>query len=654
MVSFLKDPSLQLLLFGGKGGVGKTTCAVATALRLARAFPHQTFLIVSTDPAHSLNDSLAGLSLPANLTSQELDAQALLKAFRDRHRDKLREIAARGTFLDNQDINRFLDLSLPGLDELMGLLEIAGWVEQHSYDCIIVDTAPTGHTLRLLTVPELLQGWLRALDTLLAKHRFLIKRFQGSYQRDELDNFILDLAAASRRMEKLLRDPKRCLFVPVALAEKMVIAETLALLSQLERMRVPVRDLVVNRLYPLNGCPVCQEGRQRQTETLEEFCRNPRLVKYRFWGVPFYPEEMRGQVVTRFWDGIRSLPEPAPAPLTQQPELRPHVEAPPPCPSPALSLLIFAGKGGVGKTTLACATAVRLAHDFPDKEIFLFSSDPAHSLSACLKTPVGPAPVRIAPGLTALEIDAVRAFASWKAHYQREIGPALQFLFPQFDLPFDRQVMERLLDLAPPGLDEIMALTQAMDFLESGRYDVFVLDSAPTGHLLRLLELPELIDQWLKGLFGVLLKYNLTFRLPHFSQQLVRMSKELKLLRARWRDPNRTALYAVSILTEMALEETKDLAAACERLKINVPVIFLNQATPPSATCPWCAAMHRQELRLKARYLQEFDNRHLTTVYRQHEPRGLEPLAELGQALFRVAMKESPHGVTVDMPALPG
>jgi arsenite-transporting ATPase len=655
VVSFLGDPDLQLLLFGGKGGVGKTTCAAATALRLARDYPQKTFLLVSTDPAHSLNDSLAELPLPANLTAQELDAPALLTAFRDLHRDKLREIAARGTFLDYEDINRFLDLSLPGLDELMALLEISRWVEAGSYDCLIVDTAPTGHTLRLLTVPELLQNWLQALDALLSKHRFLKKSFQGGYyQPDELDNFLLDLEAAARRMEKLLRDPHRCRFVPITLAEPLVMAETLALLAQLQRIRLPVRDLVVNRLYPSQDCPVCLESRRRQMEILAECRRAGRLTPFRLWGVPFYPAEIRGPALAGFWDGLQPLPDLAPPPLSDHPLLRPRVEAPPACPSPDTSLLIFAGKGGVGKTTLACATAVRLAQGFSGKKVLLFSTDPAHSLSACLGQPIGANAVRVAPGLTAMEIDAAGAFAAWKTAYQLEIRGILQSLFQQFDLPFDRQVMERLVDLAPPGLDEIMALTQAMEFLDSHRYDVFVLDSAPTGHLLRLLELPELLDQWLKGLFGVLLKYQLTFRLPHFSQQLVGISKDLKRLRARWRDPGRTLVYAVSILTDMAFEETKDLAAACQRLGINLPVLFLNLATPPSATCPWCAAQSRQEFRVKARFLEEFADQHLTTVYRQHEPRGLKALGELGQALFGGALKESSHGIVADLPALPG
>ena len=111
---FLCPRDLQLLIFGGKGGVGKTTCAAAAALRLAARTPHLSFLLVSTDPAHSLADSLADLVPPGNLRVLELNPQEYLADFKKKHGDKLRKIASRGTFLDDEEINRFLDLSLPG------------------------------------------------------------------------------------------------------------------------------------------------------------------------------------------------------------------------------------------------------------------------------------------------------------------------------------------------------------------------------------------------------------------------------------------------------------------------------------------------------------------------------------------------------------
>jgi arsenite-transporting ATPase len=651
VISFLEDSGLRLLFFGGKGGVGKTTCAAAAALHCAQRAPQGTFLLVSTDPAHSLTDSIGEFQPPGNLKILEFNAQDSLKAFRVRHRGKIAEIAARGTFLDEEDIRRILDLSLPGLDELMALLSIAGWAEARSYDLIVVDTAPTGHTLRLLTTPELIRTWIAALNALLAKHRFMEQRFRGAHMRDELDEFLMELATSVKHMEGLLRDPGATRFVPVMLAEEMVISETVKLLGELKRLHIPVREIVVNRLFPENSCLLCAEGRRQQRLLLGGLLRSGALREYVLWGVPLSPEEMRGPCLATLWEGTTPV-DPTPPALPQTPlELSPRVDAAPPCPSAATTFLIFAGKGGVGKTTLACATAIRLAQEFPGKEILLFSTDPAHSLAACLELRLGPRPVRLGPGLTAMEIDAPGEFAALKRQYHQELEKFLQTALENFDIPFDRQVMERMLDLSPPGLDEIMALVRVMEFLEKGRYDIFVLDSAPTGHLLRLLELPELVDQWLKTFFGLLLKYKLTFRFPDISQQLVRISRNLKQLRNLWRDPGRAALYAVSILTEMAFQETNDLLAVCRRLGMSVPVLFLNLATP-AWDCPLCSTLNHQEGLIRQKFQQAFAGQHQTIIYRQSEPRGLKRLAELGQALYRPRTMENHHGAVTDMPAL--
>jgi arsenite/tail-anchored protein-transporting ATPase len=636
---FLSDTShRKLLLFGGKGGVGKTTCATANALCRSHAYPQSSFLLVSTDPAHSLADSVGGSSLPANLKMLELDAQAYLASFKEKHNEKLREIASRGTFLDDEDISRFLDLSLPGLDELMAFLEISRWVEEGSYDCIVADTAPTGHTLRLLAMPQFIRKWLDALDALLAKHRYMKELFGGIYHHDELDTFLLELSGSVKQMEALLKDPARCVFVPVMLAEVLSIHETLALVNELERLSVPITDIVVNKLYPQSTCPFCEDGRLRQMRELESL--PPKLAGHSLWGLPLYPQEVRGvRLLDKFWEGVYPLDREKFEIRNSKLEIRnyirsPLVEAPAALPSPGTALVLFAGKGGVGKTTLACSTALRMVHEHRDKEVFLFSTDPAHSLSACLDERIGPTPTSLIPGLTAMEMNSQAEFQTLKDQYADELEEFLGAISPHLDLAFDREVMERLMDLSPPGLDEVMALTLAMEFLAHGKYDVFVLDSAPTGHLIRLLELPELIDQWLKVFFGLFLKYKNIFRLPTISQRLVQMSKDLKYMRSTLADLNRSALYAVTILSEMAFEETKDLVSACKRMGLSVPVLFVNLATPLS-TCPLCSALHQRESRLKDKFHQTFPGIHHTLVYRHGEPRGIARLGELGDALYK-------------------
>jgi arsenite-transporting ATPase len=637
---FLHDPGLRLLLFGGKGGVGKTTCATATALCLARSFPQSPFLLVSTDPAHSLVDSLAGFPPPRNLEPLELDAKESAAIFKKNHNEKLRAIASRATLLDGEDIGQLLDLSLPGLDELMAFLDISRWVEEGSYHCIIVDTAPTGHTLRLLAMPELIRKWLKALDALLAKHRYMKLLFQGSYHPDELDEFLLGLSASVNRLETLLRDPVRCRFIPVMLAEELSIRETLMLLGELERLEVSVSDIVINKLYLQNFCPVCREGRANQVRELRH--HSQKLSVYPLWGVPLYSEEIRGpKPLDAFWASVSAVDTLSREGYQANPKSRSlpfQVERSGDIPVPDTTLLLFAGKGGVGKTTLACATAVRLTQEFPGKEVFLFSTDPAHSLSACLDVYVGPEPTRLAPGLTAMEIDAQAEFETLKSQYTEDLERFLGAFSPNLDLAFDREGMERIMDLSPPGLDEVMALTRVMGFLAEGQYDVFILDSAPTGHLLRLLELPDLINQWLKVFFNLFLKYKHIFRLPAISQRLVQVSKELKHLRNLLTDPGQSALFAVTVLAEMAFQETKDLVAACKGMGISVPLLFINLATLPGE-CPLCSAWYEKESQLKHLFQATFPGSRHVLIYRHHEPRGLRQLGALGKVVYQPTRK---------------
>jgi arsenite-transporting ATPase len=641
--SFLEDQAMRLLIFGGKGGVGKTSCATAAALELARDSPAAAFLLVSTDPAHSVMDSLAGSAPPPNLRVTELDAPASLAAFKSQHGPKLHAIASRGTFLDHYDISRFLDLSLPGLDELMAFLEIARGVAAQTYQTIVVDTAPTGHTLRLLAMPALLHNWLGALDALLAKHRYMRQLFSGEASRDEIDSFLEGLAGSVKDMDALLRDSTRSRFVPVMLAEEMSLGETRSLLAELKRARVPVNDIVVNRLLPDNDCPVCAEGRVQQSRVLGEMLGSRDLSSHALWGLPLFANEVCGnQSLFAFWGALTRLTKRAASSQAPLSPNGPRVERAAGAPA-GISLLLFAGKGGVGKTTLACATGIRLAQDSPSGEVLLFSTDPAHSLGACLGAPVGPAPTRICPGLTALEIDAQAQFRSLKQLYNDELQSFLRSLLAEVDLAFDREAMERIVDLSPPGLDEVMALTQVMDLCDQNHYSTLVLDSAPTGHLIRLLETPELVDCWLKVFFGLFLKYKEVFRLPKVSQRLVEMSKALKRLRALLANPAQCALYGVAILTDMAFEETKDLMAACQRMSVNAPLLFLNLATPPG-DCPLCSALRRRESVVEQKFRRTFPAATQVLVYRSGEPRGLARLGELGRLLYSTpATKDANH-----------
>jgi arsenite-transporting ATPase len=170
---------------------------VASELVLAEHNPNKKILLVSTDPAHSVGDSLDQqigdtavlVQGTANLFAREADAERLLAEFKSKNGPILAKIADRGTYFEKEDIRSFLDLSLPGMDEFMAILELMELVKAQQYDVITLDTAPTGHTIRLLELPGLLQQWVSILDLMMEKHRYLSLTFsRGRYRPTNVTN----------------------------------------------------------------------------------------------------------------------------------------------------------------------------------------------------------------------------------------------------------------------------------------------------------------------------------------------------------------------------------------------------------------------------------------------------------------------------------
>ncbi|NQU87465.1 MAG: ArsA family ATPase, partial [Mariniphaga sp.] len=150
----LGNNDLKLIVFGGKGGVGKTSCAIATAMALSENFKT---LLISTDPAHSISDCLEqqiGFKVVKvgdsdNLSAIEVVADEAFSKFIAEHRNELKKLLETSTNLDNEDISEMLTLSIPGIDEVMSFKTIIDFIEEGEFDKYVVDTAPTGHALRL-------------------------------------------------------------------------------------------------------------------------------------------------------------------------------------------------------------------------------------------------------------------------------------------------------------------------------------------------------------------------------------------------------------------------------------------------------------------------------------------------------------------------
>lgn len=269
---------MRLVLFGGKGGVGKTTCAAAAAVQLADAGCRT--LLISTDPAHSLSDSLEQEIGPEvqriegvkNLSALEISAERLFLRFKEEHGNEIKRILETGTYLDEGDIDDLFSLSIPGLDEVMAFKELVELMDRGEYDVHILDTAPTGHALRLLALPELLDEWIRVLARMRYKYRYVISRLARREIHEPADDFLFTMKRTVKKIQGLLRDPDRCEFVVVTIPETMAIAETRRLVEELDRLKIPVRRLVVNRVVSSErgACAFCHEQWQEQRGLLPE------------------------------------------------------------------------------------------------------------------------------------------------------------------------------------------------------------------------------------------------------------------------------------------------------------------------------------------------------------------------------------------------
>jgi len=265
----LKETSLKLILFGGKGGVGKTTCACGTALYLAESF---RTLLFSTDPAHSIADSLGQkigdepgeIKGIESLSALEINAEKALWKFKTEHESEIKKIVETGTNLDAEDIDSAFALPIPGMDEVMGFKTMIDLIDEAKFNKYIVDTAPTGHALRLLSSPKLLDDWVKVMAKMRWKYRYVIEMFAGKYNPDEGDDFLLTMKKTVKRIESLLRDPGRCEFIAVTIPEDMAILETERLINSLGKYGIKVRQLVINNVLESDGCEFCREKRKEQ------------------------------------------------------------------------------------------------------------------------------------------------------------------------------------------------------------------------------------------------------------------------------------------------------------------------------------------------------------------------------------------------------
>ena len=646
---FLENKNLRLVLFGGKGGSGKTTSACAAALHLAELDRKGEILVVSTDPAHSVGDSfnckvgntITKIKEVDNLWALEIKAEEVSKEFNEKYSAVMKKIADRGTYFDRQDIESFFSLTLPGLDEVMAIIRIANILREGQYDLIILDTAPTGHTIRLLALPEEMGKWVCLMEMMQSKHRFLTKSFTGRYKKDDADDFLKMMTGDIERVKMLLTNAQTTEFVCVTIPEPMSIDETDRLQAHLRHLMIPSKEIIVNRIAgKFNRCNFCDSRIKDQKDKLEEI--EKRFSNYNLYKMPLFPYEIRGIERVKEYAEVLfgkdykyksarrlfSFPRPSLKIRSRMLELL----------KKDLKLILFGGKGGVGKTSIASATALRMAKMYPGKKVLIFSTDPAHSLSDCFGLHIGDkiTPIGGIGNLFGLEVNAVKLHEDWKKSHRDDIEKAFgKFIGPGIDIKFDREIMTELVSISPPGFDEIMAMGEITNFLKEEKFDLYILDSAATGHLIRFLELPHLLREWLKIIFRLLLKYKGVIKLTKMAQEVVESSKKVRMIQKLLTDSKKTEFVAITLPEEMALAETDRLLASLKNPDISCHYMIINMIVPPT-NCSFCNLKMKEQ----QRYIQEVKrNRYSDYCISEvplfpHKINGIDELRELSSVLY--------------------
>ncbi|KAK9664486.1 hypothetical protein RND81_14G045700 [Saponaria officinalis] len=313
-------------MLGGKGGVGKTSCAASLAVKFASS-GHAT-LVVSTDPAHSLSDSFAQNLTGGGVVAVEGLESPLyaLEINPEKAREKYRSANNGGSgvkdFMDGMGLGmladqigdlklgELLDSPPPGLDEALAIAEVMQFLEAEEYRMftrIVFDTAPTGHTLRLLSLPDFLDasiGKILKLRQKIASATSALKSVFGQEQPSQGDaaSKLKKLQERLVKVRELFRDTESTEFVIVTIPTVMAINESSRLCASLKKESVPVRRLIVNQLLPpsASDCKFCAMKRKDQTRALELIESDTELAPLTLIQAPLVDVEIRGVPALRF------------------------------------------------------------------------------------------------------------------------------------------------------------------------------------------------------------------------------------------------------------------------------------------------------------------------------------------------------------------
>ncbi|MCU1272520.1 MAG: arsenite efflux ATP-binding protein ArsA [Acidobacteriaceae bacterium] len=590
----------SLAFFVGKGGVGKTTVATAYAVRTALQNFRNRVLLVSTDPAHSLGDVLqrklggSPKAVPTKaggkLWAWELDASALFGDFFRTYKQSILEIVERGSLFSAKEISPLLETALPGMSEIAALLAIRDAIDSGKYSHIVVDTAPFGHTLRLFSLPEQFVRVLNFLEIAAGRDRALAEHFGGRTRAREPE-LIEDWRG---KVEQLAQAFSASDLFLVTTAEKFALNESVRCIKEVGETNptLKLKSIVLNRVVRRAGkCNFCKR-RVAAARAAESFLHkqfsSTELHVAEDPGFPIMGTDALHQFGEHVFAGKRLRLDPllprskhkrgTPA-AAQWPELKSR-----------LSFVI--GKGGVGKTTVSAALGFH-TRKTSDSPVEICSVDPAPSLDDIFQTAIGdtPTPVLGDKRFRASELDSIALFRSWVAEIQEEVDSATtsEHSGVHVDLSFERQMLSALLDIVPPGLDEVLAIFRIVD-LRAGTSGKIVIDMAPTGHALELLRMPGRIVTWSRLLLKSLAVHRKLALARNAAVRIAELELRARELLNAFKNSGEVGVFAVMLPEPLPDRETERLLTELDRLGLKPQALFVNRIifAKDAAGCARC------------------------------------------------------------------
>jgi arsenite-transporting ATPase len=459
----LVDHPTRLLFFTGKGGVGKTSLACATAVALADR--GKRVLLVSTDPASNLGQVFGftiGESEPTpvpgvpRLFALNINPEAAARAYRDRLVGPVRGVLPAETVKAMEEqLSGACTTEIAAFDEFTGLLERTG--TEQAFDHVIFDTAPTGHTLRLLQLPT---AWTNFFDSTTSGASCLGPLSGLEKQRHQYADAVATLA-----------DKETTTVVLVARPQAAALEEAARTSHELRLLGIGNQRLIVNCVMPEGESPdpVARAVRERERKALahipDAITALPRetvpLQPCNLVGLP----ALRAMLLEHPAAAVGAASRPAAAPPRRRPSLRTLVDG---IEKDGHGLVMVLGKGGVGKTTIAAAIAVELASR--GHPVHLTTTDPAAHLAMTVESDL--------PDLTVSRIDPHDERERYRHHVMEAQGGSLD--------DAGRALLEE--DLRSPCTEEIAVFQAFSRVIQESRQSFVVVDTAPTGHTLLLID----------------------------------------------------------------------------------------------------------------------------------------------------------------------